>query len=169
MSLRTHWVAEKPKISPTERYFTNTKTGETEMGFMRTNNKVTVNCKKNHDNGKRLTLVDNMYGEVHDFDLSTGVLKYLLDEGFTGVANYIDELVAKKVGDEQEKRKWRTYSFFVKKGNAPYVINRIDSSEHLKNWEISEGMFKDEGMVRIEYVADKQILHQSGDGIVIDL
>lgn len=139
------------------------------MGFMWTINKVTVNCKKNYDSDKRLTLVDNKYGEAHDFSLSTEVLKYLLDEGFTGVENYIAELVEKKFEDEQERRKWRTYCFYVKKSNAPYIINRIDSSEHLKSWEISEEMFKDEGMVRIEYVADKQILHQKADGIAIDL
>jgi hypothetical protein len=139
------------------------------MGFMWTNNKVTVNCKKNHDNGRRLTLVDNKYGEAHDFSLSTDLLKYLLDEGFTGVENYIDELVEKKFGDEKENRKWRTYYFYLKKSSAPYIINRIDSSEHVKSWEISSDMLKDEGMVRIEYVADKQILHQEADGIAIDL
>ena len=139
------------------------------MGFMWINKTVKVNCKKNHDNDKRLTLVDNKYGEAHDFSLSTDVLKYLLDEGFTGVENYIDELVEKKFGEEQEKRKWRTYNFYVKTSNAPYIVNKIDSSEHVKSWEISSDMFKDEGMVRIEYVADKQVLHQESDGIAIDL
>ena len=139
------------------------------MGFMWINKTVKVNCKKNHDNDKRLTLVDNKYGEAHDFSLSTDVLKYLLDEGFSGVENYIDELVEKKFGEEQEKRKWRTYNFYVKTSNAPYIVNKIDSSEHVKSWEISSDMFKDEGMVRIEYVADKQILHQEADGIAIDL
>ena len=139
------------------------------MGFMWINKTVKVNCKKNHKNDKRLTLVDNKYGEAHDFSLSTDVLKYLLDEGFSGVENYIDELVEKKFGEEQEKRKWRTYNFYVKTSNAPYIVNKIDSSEHVKSWEISSDMFKDEGMVRIEYVADKQVLHQESDGIAIDL
>lgn len=139
------------------------------MGFMWINKDVKVNCKENYKNDKRLTLVDNRYGEAHDFGLSTDVLKYLLDAGFTGVENYIDELVEKKFEDEKEKRKWRTYYFYVKKCDAPYIINRIDSSENLKSWEIEEGMFQEEGMVRIEYVADKQILRQEADGIAIDL
>ena len=139
------------------------------MGFMWINKTVKVNCKKNYDNDKRLTLVDNKYGEAHDFSISTDLLKYLLDEGFTGVENYIDELVEKKFGEEQEKRKWRTYNFYVKKSNAPYIVNKIDSSEHVKSWEISSDMFQDEGMVMIEYVADKQILIQEADGIAIDL
>ena len=140
------------------------------MGFMWSNKKVTVNCEKNHKNDRRLTLVDNKYGEAHDFSLSTDLLKYLLDEGFTGVSNYVDELVEKKFEDEQEKRKWRTFNFYVKKGNAPYIVNKIDSSEHVKSWEINnEDFFKEEGMVRIKYVADKQILHQEDDGIAIDL
>ena len=141
------------------------------MGFMWNNNKkVVVNCKMNHDSGRRLTLVDNKYGEAHDFGVSTDLLKYLLDEGFSGVENYIDELVEKKFEDEKEKRKWRTFNFYVKKCNAPYIINRMDSSEHVKSWEIcDDGMFKEEGMVRIEYVADKRVLIQEGDGIAIDL
>ena len=139
------------------------------MGFM-WNKTVKVNCKKNYDNDRRLTLVDNRYGEAHDFSLSTDVLRYLLDAGFTGVSNYIDELVEKKFEDEKEKRKWRTFNFYVKKCNAPYIINRMDSSEHVKSWEIcDDGMFKEEGMVRIEYVADKRVLIQEGDGIAIDL
>lgn len=139
------------------------------MGFI-WNETVKVNCKKNRENDKRLTLVDNKYGEAHDFGLSTDLLKYLLDAGFTGVENYIDELVEKKFEDEKEKRKWLTYNFYVKKCDAPYIINRIDSSEHVKSWEIhDDGMFTDEGMVEIEYVADKQILHQEADGIVIDI
>ena len=140
------------------------------MGFMWINKKVKVNCKRNYDNDRRLTLVDNKYGEAHDFSLSTDVLKYLLDAGFTGVENYIDELVEKKFEEEKEKRKWQTYNFYVKKCDAPYIINRMDSSEHVKIWEIhDDGMFTDEGMVEIEYVADKQILHQKKDGIVIEL
>ena len=140
------------------------------MGFMWINKNVKVNCEKNYKNDKRLTLVDNKFGETHDFSISTDLLQYLLDEGFSGVENYIDELVEKKFGDEQEKRKWRTFYFYVKKSNAPYIINRMDSSEHVKSWEIhDDGMFKEEGMVRIEYVADKQVLIQEGDGIAIDL
>ena len=138
------------------------------MGFM-WNKTVKVNCKENYKNDRRLTLVDNKYGEAHDFSVSAELLKYLLDEGFSGVENYIDELVEKKFGDEQEKRKWRTFNFYVKQSNAPYIVNRIDSSEHVKRWEISSDMFKDEGMVRIEYVADKQVLIQEADGIAIDL
>lgn len=131
------------------------------MGFMWTNKKVTVNCKKNYENHKWLTLVDNKYGEAHDFSVSTDVLKYLLDEGFDGAINYVNELVEKKFEDEKKKRKWRTYHFYVKKCWATFIINRIDSSEHVKSWEIfDDGMFKDEGMVKIEYVADKQILYQ---------
>ena len=140
------------------------------MGFMWINKTVKVNCKENYKNDKRLTLVDNRYGEVHDFSLSIDVLKYLLDAGFTGVENYIDELVEKKFGEEQEKRKWRTYYFYVKKSHAPYIANRMDSSEHVKSWGIHEDdMFQEDGMVRIEYVADKQILVQEADGIAIDL
>ncbi len=139
------------------------------MGFMWFNKDVKVDCTKNCKNDKRLTLVDNLRGEAHDFGLSSDLLKYLLDNGFSSVENYVAELVEKRFNEEKENRKWRTYYFYVKKCDAPYIINRIGSTEHVKSWEISEGMFKDEGMVRIEYVADKKVLHQENDGIVIDL
>ena len=140
------------------------------MGFMWINKDVKVNCKENYKNDKRLTLVDNKYGEAHDFGLSTDLLKYLLDEGFSGVENYVNELVEKKFNEEKENRKWKTYSFFVKKCDVPYIVNKIDPSEHVKSWDIhDDGMFTDEGMVEIEYVADKQILFQKTDGVLIDL
>lgn len=137
---------------------------------MWSNKKVTVNCKKNHENDKRLTLVDNKFGEAHDFSLSTDLIKYLLDRGFTGVENYIDELVAEKLNKEQEDRKWREFAFFVKRSDAPYIINKLDASENVKQWEVlADTVFKEDGMVRIDYTADKQILHQFGDGVVVDL
>lgn len=132
--------------------------------------KVTVNCAANYSNDKRLTLVDNKCGEAHDFSLSTDLLKYLLKKGFTSVENYIDELVAEKLNKEQEDRKWREFAFFVKKSDAPYIINKLDASGNVKRWEVNEdSMFKDEGMVRINYTADKQILFQTPEGVVIEL
>ena len=132
--------------------------------------KVTVNCKKNYDKGLRFTLVDNRKVWADDFRNSTEILKYLNDNGFLGVDKYVDDLVGKKLNEEMEKRKWKTYTFFVKKSEAPYIINRIDSSEHVRDWRIhGDDRFESEGMVMMTYEADKQILHQEVDGVVIDL
>ena len=140
------------------------------MGFMWINKDVKVNCEKNYRNDKRLTLVDNKWGEAHDFSLSSELLKYLMDKGFDGVSNYIDEQVEEKFKKEQEERKWVEHVFYVKKSDAPYIINKMDASEHVKRWSVDEeSLFKDAGMVRIDYTADKQILHQASDGVVIDL
>jgi len=140
------------------------------MGFMWFHKDVKVNCDKNYKNEKRLTLVDNKYGEAHDFELSGDLLKYLLDKGFYGVSNYIDEQVEKKFNEEQENRKWVDHVFYIKKADAPYIINQLDASDHVKKWEVSEeSMFKDMELVRIDYTADKQILCQFGDGVVVDL
>ena len=139
------------------------------MGFTWINSKVKVNCKKNYKNDKRFTLVDNKYGEVNDFSVSTDVLKHLLWKGFDGVSNYIDELVAEKFNKEQEDRKWREFAFFVKKSDAPYIINKLDASDNVKQWEVlDDTVFKEDGMVRIDYTATKQILFQTPDGVVID-
>jgi hypothetical protein len=158
-----------PMARPTTKFINNKNKEKTEMGFMWINKNVKVNCEKNYKDDKRLTLVDNKYGEVHDFSLSTDVLKYLLEKGFTGVENYIDELVAEKFNKEQEDRKWREFAFFVKKSDAPYIINKLDASDNVKQWEVRDDtVFKDDGMVRIDYTATKQILIQTPDGVVID-
>ena len=133
--------------------------------------KVTVKCKKNYENDIRFTLVDNKKRDAHDFKTGTEMLKYIKDTfGIMVVDSYVDKLVEKRFNEEMEKRKWRTYTFFVKKSEAPYIINRIDSSEHVKDWRIhADDRFESEGMVMITYEADKQILHQEVDGVVIEL
>lgn len=133
-------------------------------------NKVTVNCKKNYENDLRFTLVDNKKGWADDFRNSTEILKYLNDNGFIGVDKYVNALVEKTLNEEKENSKWKTYTFFVKKSEAPYIINRIDSSEHVKDWRIhDDDRFESDGMVMIIYEADKQILRQEVDGVVIEL
>ena len=141
------------------------------MGFLRNNNnKVTVNCKKNDENDLRFTLVDNYSGVALDFKRSIDILDYFMEDELSPVKFYVNRLVAKNLNEEMEKRKWRTYTFFVKKSEAPYIINRIDSSEHVKDWRIhDDDRFESEGMVMITYEADKQILRQEVDGVVIEL
>ena len=144
------------------------------MGFLSNNNDVKVDFKKKYINGIRFTLVDNSTGVAQDFWSSYEILQYF------GVDKYVDDLVAKKlnealkilnnVNDEKENCKWNTYTFFVKKSEAPYIINRIDSSEHVRVWRIQgDNRLESEGMIMLEYVADKPILRQEVDGVVIDL
>ena len=141
------------------------------MGFLSINNEVTVNCKKNYENDIRFTLVDNKKRDAHDFKTGTEMLKYIKDMfGIMVVDSYVDKLVEKRFNEEKENRKWKTDTFFLKKSEAPYIINKIDSSEHIKSWKISDDdTFESEGMVMITYEADKQILNQTIDGVVIEL
>ena len=141
------------------------------MGFLRNNNnKVTVNCKKNYENDLRFTLVDNYSGVALDFKRSIDILDYFMEDELSPVKFYVNRLVGKKLNEEMENRKWRTYTFFVKKSEAPYIINRIDSSEHVKDWRIhDDDMCESDGVVMITYEADKQILRQEVDGVVIEL
>ena len=141
------------------------------MGFLRNNNnKVTVNCKKNFENDLRFTLVDNYSGVALDFKRSIDILDYFMEDELSPVEFYVNSLVGKKLNEEMENRKWRTYTFFVKKSEVPYIINRIDSSEHVKHWRIhGDDRFESEGMVMMTYEADKQILRQEVDGVVIEL
>ena len=140
------------------------------MGFLKNNNKVTVNCKKNYSNDILFTLVDNKHEVSHDFRNATEILKYFKDEGFIFVNKYVDDLIEENLNGKKENRKWRTYTFFVKKSEVPYIINMIDSSEHVKHWRIhGDDRFESEGMVMMTYEADKQILRQEVDGVVIEL
>ena len=140
------------------------------MGFLSNKNEVKVDFKKKYINGIRFTLVDNKNGWADDFRISTEILQYFMDNGFTCVDKYVNDLVEKTLNEEKENRKWKTYTFFVKKSEAPYIINRIDSSEHVKDWRIhGDDRFESEGMVMITYEADKQILRQEVDGVVIEL
>ena len=133
-------------------------------------NKVTVNCKKNYAKDILFTLVDNKNEAAHDFRTPTEILKYFKDEGFIFVNKYVDDLIEENLNGKKENRKWRTYTFFVNKSEVPYIINKIDSSEHVKRWKIyDDDTFKSEGLVMMDYDADKQILHQEIDGVVIEL
>ena len=139
------------------------------MGFM-CNNNVTVNCKKNYANDMLFTLVDNKHEVAHDFRTPTEILKYFKDEGFIFVNKYVDDLIEENLNGKKENRKLKTYTFFVNKCDVPYIINKIDSSEHVKDWRIHNyDRFESEGMVMMTYDADKQILHQEVDGVVIEL
>ena len=132
--------------------------------------KVTVNCKKNYENDLRFTLVDNYSGVALDFKRSIDILDYFMEDELSPVKFYVDKLVEKRFNEEKENRKWKTYTFFLKKSEAPYIINRIDSSEHVKHWRIhDDDRFECEGMVIMTYAADKQILRQEVDGVVIEL
>ena len=133
-------------------------------------NKVNVNCKKNYSTDTILTLADNKHEVAHDFRNATEILKYFKDEGFIFVNKYVDDLIEENLNGKKENRKWRTYTFFVNKSEVPYIINKIDSSEHVKRWKIyDDDTFKSEGLVMMDYDADKQILHQKHDGVVIEL
>ena len=128
--------------------------------------KVKVDCTKNAKAGMIFTLVDNEAGSAKEFINSGCVLEYLVDN-FGKAKKKLDELVKEK---EKEDTKWKTYKFFINKKIAPFTLNQFTSSPHVKEWEASNsGLFEEEGMVVVEYVADKQILFQTPDGVAVEL
>jgi len=134
--------------------------------------KVKANCnKKNNKAGFMFTLVENNTGEEKDFINSGGVLNFLV-EHYGSAEQEVARRVEAKYDEwkKEEAAKWRTYRFYVNRDIGPFVINQFDGSPHVKSWQVTDSnAFGKNDIVLVEYVADKQILHQEGDGIAIDL
>ena len=138
-----------------------------------TKKKVTVNCNKNDKAGYMFTLVNNETGEAKEFINSGGVLNFLV-EHYGSAAQEVEHRVNAKFDEwkkeKEEADKWRTYRFYVSRDIGPLVINQFGSSHHVKSWQVNDSnAFGKNDIVIIEYVADKQILHQTPDGVAVKL
>ena len=143
------------------------------MGFMWTNKKVTVNCTKNEKTGYMFTLVNNETGEAKEFINSGGVLNFLV-EHYGSAAQEVEHRVNAKFDEwkkeKEEADKWRTFRFYVKRDIGPFVINQFGSSPQVKSWQVYDSnAFGKNDIVVVEYVADKQILFQTPDGVAVEL
>ena len=124
-----------------------------------------VDCRGNRRSGKRWTLVDNSTGEVQDFGSDRDVVRHM-KEPSSDVEAYIGELV----DGEKERRKVKSWAFFLRREIAPAIVNRLDASEHVSAWEIKSIdalSGKDATIVRINYTADRQMLFQNGEDVVL--
>lgn len=125
---------------------------------------VVVDCRGNRHSGKRWTLVDNITGEIQDFGSDRDVVTHM-KEASSDVEAYIGELV----DGEKERRKVKKWAFFLRREIAPAIVNRLDASEHVSEWEIKSIdalSGKDTTIVRINYAADRQMLFQDGEDVV---
>ena len=131
--------------------------------------KVTVDTKKECDNGKSWTLIDNDNCAVKRFFDSSGVVRYLYDNEFNA-KEWIDETVQHEVAKELVRRNNekfnKHFTFFISKDVAPLLLNKMDAMECVGQWEIEQSeMFPD--MVRVKYCASKQVLFQTSNGVAI--
>jgi len=125
---------------------------------------VVVDCYSNRHGRKAWTLVNNLTGEAQDFGSSRDVVTHL-KEASPDVKAYIADLV----DGEKERRKFKTWAFFLRREIAPAIVNRLDASEHVSEWEIKPVdalSSKDTAIIRVNYTADKQLLFQDGEDVV---
>ena len=131
--------------------------------------KVTVNTKKENRLGMTWTLIDNAECAVKTFFDSRGVVQYLCDDKFKA-KDWIDEKVQYEVSKELERRKKekfnKRFTFYVDKGIAPFIINKLDAMECVGDWSIDKSDLL-ENYVVIVYDATRQVLFQTENGVVV--
>lgn len=126
---------------------------------------VVVDCYGNRHGRKLWTLVNNVTGEVQDFGSALDVVMRMKEANPEVVGAYIGELV----DGEKERRKFKNWAFFLRREIAPAIVNRLDASEHVSEWEIKPIdtlSSKDTTIIRLNYTADKQMLFQDGEDVV---
>ena len=131
--------------------------------------KVTIDTKKDSNNGQRWTLIDNENCVVKKFYASRHVVQYLYDDKF-GAKEWIDEKIQFEVSKELARRNSekfnKHFTFFINKDVAPLILNKMDAMECVGQWEIEQSeMFPD--MVRVKYYATKQVLFQTSNGVAL--
>lgn len=125
---------------------------------------VVVDCYGNRHSRKTWTLVNNVTGEVHDFGSALNVVEHMKEANLD-----VEAYIAKLVDGEKERRKFKNWAFFLRREIAPAIVNRLDASEHVSEWEIKPIdtlSSKDTTIIRLNYTADKQMLFQDGEDVV---
>lgn len=124
-----------------------------------------VDCHNAMKNGKRWTLVDNKTEERTDFQASGEIVSHLRCEA--DVKAYIDELAGVRAQEAEENAKCKMWAFFVDKGAAPALLNLLDASSHVVEWEVRRmDNILNSDVVRIDYKSDRQLLFQKGGNAV---
>ena len=131
--------------------------------------KVTVDTKKECDNGRLWTLIDNDDCVVKKFFDSRGVVQYLYDDGFKA-KDWIDEKIQFEASKELVRRNSekfnKDFTFFINKDVAPLIINKMDTMECVDQWSIDKTeLFND--MLVVKYNATRQVLFQTSNGVVL--
>jgi hypothetical protein len=128
--------------------------------------KTTVDCGRYNKDGFAFTLVTNSNGQAVPFVNSARLFEYLVDT-FPLAQGELKNRMS-EICEKEGSNKWRTYKFYASRDVGPLLINQFDGSSHVKNWKVHDSnAFGKNDMVVIEYVADKQILFQTSDGVLV--
>ena len=118
------------------------------------------------------TLVDNDTKKSINFWRSDAVVEHLVKK-YDYAKEYIENLVNQKL-EEKEKAKdkesqRKSFIFYLDRKVAAPFLNLIDASEYSYSWNVKDGgVFEKDGLVRIEYDADRQLLFQTKAGVIFE-
>lgn len=126
---------------------------------------IVVDCRVARHNGAPWTLIDNRANKRIDCRTGADAVEVLRD-ACTSVQDYLDKL------GKAEPAKDDGYSeriCFVSIDDAPALLNLLDASDHVKEWDATRNGVLSVGernIVRIDYTSDRQLLFQEGDKVV---
>lgn len=127
---------------------------------------VVVDCRAAQRNGKQWTLVNNSTMERMYCQIGSDVVEKLMGD-CPSVQDYIDKL--RKADEKKRDDGYSERICFVSIDDAPVLLNLIDASDHVKEWDATRNGVLSVGertIVRIDYTSDRQLLFQEGDKVV---
>lgn len=136
------------------------------MGLKFVNNEsVVVDCRDARRRDMQWTLVNNHTMERMDCKSGCDAVEKLRDACFS-VKEYLDNLgKAEKCEDDDKYSKW---TFYVHINDAPALLNMLDASDHVNEWNAARNdlLSRERVIVRINYTSDRQLLFQEGNKVV---
>lgn len=128
--------------------------------------------KKDKKDIPYFTLVVNDTEKSINFWRSDAVVEHLVEK-YDYAKEYIENLVNQKLEEKEEakekERLRKSFVFYLDRKVAPTFLNLIDASEHSYSWKaMNDDLFEKDGLVRIEYDADRQLLFQTKNGVIFE-
>ena len=85
------------------------------------------------------------------------------------IENLVNQKMEEKLEEKEKERQRKSFVFYLDRKVAPTFLNLIDASEYSYSWNVmNDGIFEKDGLVRIEYDADRQLLFQTKDGVIFE-
>lgn len=127
---------------------------------------IVVDCHDAWRKGMYWTLVNN--GTMERVDCKSGceAVERLKDTCIE-VQQYLDELG--KAGEQEKDDGYKTRACFVSIDDAPALLNLLDASDHVSEWNARRNDMLCSGercIIRIDYRSDRQLLFQVDGNVV---
>ena len=127
---------------------------------------VVVDCRAAMRSGRSWTLVNNSSMEriycASGRDAVDRIRDYCIE-----VQQYLDKLG--KAGEQEKDDGNKTRTCFVSIYDAPALLNLLDTSDHVSDWNADRDdmlSIGERGIIRIDYRSDRQLLFQVDGNVV---